>query len=372
MPRREWLEWVGWTSAFAGVIAEDKTELHNLEDLQRRLETALKRIQPPPADAVASPAPEANGVELFVDALLLQNGQTALRAFDNTWVSTDGKKLFVPGKPVAKCPPEMQSALKSVLTKLQTEFKGDIAGSDSDLQQLGAGENLIETATWRSTLSCRRQTAATLRMKWIMARTPLRFPMPFPAHRPTWTPIKRLLRQAQAERDKQTRDLATIEQALQSLTPMSDIADNTRLTSPENTSPIGNCVHWARNGMRNGTRLPAGKPLPGLCRVRPGLPLSGRKVIITPRFRIVRGGAVTWRSQLCCCIRMAAMRAFVLCPEGPVLPWEDTGRARSGLRLLIAQARELAVQRGALGLRIEPHLSPPRPSLLRNWSRAPD
>ena len=45
--------------------------------------------------------------------------------------------------------------------------------------------------------------------------------------------------------------------------------------------------------------------------------------------------------------------------------------ARSGLRLLIEQARELAVQHGALGLRIEPHLPPPRPSLLRNWTRAP-
>ena len=135
-PRREWLQWVGWTSAFAGVVAEDKTELHNLEDLQRRLETALKQIQPPPVNAVPSAAPEANGVELFVDALLLQNGQVALRAFDNNWISTDGKKLFTPGKPASPCPPEMQSVLKSVLTKLQTEFKSDIANSDNDLQQL--------------------------------------------------------------------------------------------------------------------------------------------------------------------------------------------------------------------------------------------
>ncbi len=62
---------------------------------------------------------------------------------------------------------------------------------------------------------------------------------------------------------------------------------------------------------------------------------------------------------------------FVLCPEGPVLPWDATTLARSGLRLLIAQARELAARHGALGLRIEPHLPPPRPSLLRNWNRAP-
>jgi peptidoglycan pentaglycine glycine transferase (the first glycine) len=62
---------------------------------------------------------------------------------------------------------------------------------------------------------------------------------------------------------------------------------------------------------------------------------------------------------------------FLICPEGPVLAWDDVPLARAGLRLLIAQAEELARQHGALGLRIEPHLPPPRPSLLRNWSRAP-
>ena len=62
---------------------------------------------------------------------------------------------------------------------------------------------------------------------------------------------------------------------------------------------------------------------------------------------------------------------FLLCPEGPVLPWDDPARAREGLRLLLTAAQTLAEQRGGLGLRIEPHLPPPRPSLLRNWTRAP-
>ena len=62
---------------------------------------------------------------------------------------------------------------------------------------------------------------------------------------------------------------------------------------------------------------------------------------------------------------------FIVCPEGPVLDWDNTAQARTGLRLLIEQARELSRQYGALGLRIEPHLPPPRPSLLRNWTRAP-
>lgn len=62
---------------------------------------------------------------------------------------------------------------------------------------------------------------------------------------------------------------------------------------------------------------------------------------------------------------------FLLCPEGPILPWHDTARAREGLRLLIRVAEQQAERHGGLGLRIEPHLPPPRPSLLRNWTRAP-
>jgi lipid II:glycine glycyltransferase (peptidoglycan interpeptide bridge formation enzyme) len=62
---------------------------------------------------------------------------------------------------------------------------------------------------------------------------------------------------------------------------------------------------------------------------------------------------------------------FLICPEGPVLPWTDVPAARAGLRLLTAAAEKLADQVHAVGLRIEPHLAPPRPSLLRNWSRAP-
>lgn len=58
---------------------------------------------------------------------------------------------------------------------------------------------------------------------------------------------------------------------------------------------------------------------------------------------------------------------MLLCPEGPVLPWDDTARARAGLKLIQAAAKEL----GGLGLRIEPHLPPPAPSLLRNWNRSP-
>lgn len=62
---------------------------------------------------------------------------------------------------------------------------------------------------------------------------------------------------------------------------------------------------------------------------------------------------------------------FLVCPEGPILPWNDREKARDGLRKLLAVAQGLAERKGGLGLRIEPHLPPPRPSLLRNWNRAP-
>ena len=79
----------------------------------------------------------------------------------------------------------------------------------------------------------------------------------------------------------------------------------------------------------------------------------------------LRGGAVLFSYAA------DAGEGFFLCPEGPVLPWGDTARARDGLRQILGAARVLADARGGLGLRIEPHLPPPAPSLLRNWTRSP-
>ena len=63
---------------------------------------------------------------------------------------------------------------------------------------------------------------------------------------------------------------------------------------------------------------------------------------------------------------------FFICPEGPVIPWEDLDRSRACLRLLQSEVLQLAEGgEGGVGLRIEPHIPPPRPSLLRNWNRAP-
>jgi lipid II:glycine glycyltransferase (peptidoglycan interpeptide bridge formation enzyme) len=62
---------------------------------------------------------------------------------------------------------------------------------------------------------------------------------------------------------------------------------------------------------------------------------------------------------------------FWICPEGPVLPWEEPAAARQGLRQILERVETLAKTHGGIGLRIEPHLPPPCPSVLRNWSRAP-
>lgn len=62
---------------------------------------------------------------------------------------------------------------------------------------------------------------------------------------------------------------------------------------------------------------------------------------------------------------------FLVCPEGPVLDWADSEGARARLRLLIDAARTIPEAQDVVGIRIEPNIPPPAPSLLRNWSRAP-
>lgn len=61
----------------------------------------------------------------------------------------------------------------------------------------------------------------------------------------------------------------------------------------------------------------------------------------------------------------------VYAPEGPVLPWHDEASARSGLRLILDQAREFAGPVGAVAFRIEPRLPRGKPRILRNWREAP-
>ena len=59
---------------------------------------------------------------------------------------------------------------------------------------------------------------------------------------------------------------------------------------------------------------------------------------------------------------------FAVCPEGPVLPWDDEHLCREALRGLIDLAKTFP---DVLGLRIEPHVQTPIPRVLRNWADAP-
>ena len=60
---------------------------------------------------------------------------------------------------------------------------------------------------------------------------------------------------------------------------------------------------------------------------------------------------------------------IAVCPEGPILDWDDAAGSRARLRSLIEAVR--ADFPRALSFRIEPHLSPTPPSILRNFQRAP-
>jgi lipid II:glycine glycyltransferase (peptidoglycan interpeptide bridge formation enzyme) len=58
-------------------------------------------------------------------------------------------------------------------------------------------------------------------------------------------------------------------------------------------------------------------------------------------------------------------------PHGPVLPWQDQELARTGLSLLISNLQENAHSMHCIGIRVEPNLVPPVPTVLRNFHKAP-
>jgi spermidine synthase len=139
--RRDWLSWVGWTSVLLPAVAQDKAELSHLQDLDRKLDSAIARLGQPPAGAAPLPPLPAGQVELFVDARLRQDGMAALRQADGIWLLTDGRSLTRdnPTDPRAQsmpCPSALAVALRSVIAKLQKEMTGDIAANEHDMQQI--------------------------------------------------------------------------------------------------------------------------------------------------------------------------------------------------------------------------------------------
>lgn len=135
--RRDWLSWVGWTSALSSVIREDKTELANLEDLSKRLEAAAVHVGSPAVGSYAADLP-ANAVELFASGILMRNGTVALRQPDGNWQETNGRQIWSRTKPEARtaCLPALNALLASVMTKLQKEFIADGKSDEHDLEVL--------------------------------------------------------------------------------------------------------------------------------------------------------------------------------------------------------------------------------------------
>jgi len=137
--RRDWLSWVGWTSAMASSVRDDETELRNLEDLDRRLTEAQKHLVLPPDDQPSSSRQNSTDVELFLDCVLTQDDRIAFRAPDDHWLHTDGKRLRTEQETTSGqgrvCPPALTALLKSVMDKLSKELAADSKSFASDLSQ---------------------------------------------------------------------------------------------------------------------------------------------------------------------------------------------------------------------------------------------
>ncbi len=134
--RQDWLSWVGWTSAMLPTVTEDRKELNNLQDLDRRLNAAFERLGNPPAGALAAPPPTAEEVELFIGCRLLVNGAIALREEKGGWLDANGTTLASEQKsgPSLPCPPLLNAALYSVLVKAEADRAGNVASNQHDME----------------------------------------------------------------------------------------------------------------------------------------------------------------------------------------------------------------------------------------------
>ena len=145
--RQDWISWVGWTSALLSTVGEDRRELTNLQDLDRRLHTAYDRLGAPPAAATVTPPPAAEEVELFIGCRLLANGDITLRDDKSVWLTTDGSTLTTgPARTSPRaCPPLLTAALYSILLKLDPDTTANLASDQHDLQQLATDLQALQS-----------------------------------------------------------------------------------------------------------------------------------------------------------------------------------------------------------------------------------
>ena len=131
--RRDWLDWVGWTSALFPIVQSDRNEMRNLNDLIVKLNLAQSRLQMPSPLAVSAVEP-VGSVELFAGAYLLPDGNVALRT-PKRWIYTAGKTI-IDGKTIKPCPKEISSLLLGVMKKLQKEFDADLKEEQINIMDL--------------------------------------------------------------------------------------------------------------------------------------------------------------------------------------------------------------------------------------------
>lgn len=134
--RQDWLSWVGWTGALLPSIKQDRQELENLQDLDKRLHTAYDRLGDPPAGATPAPALKPTETELFINCRLLPDGRITLRDDKGVWVTTDGSSLSGGQANSHAYPPLLNDVLYSILNKLQTEMQATILAGQNDLRDL--------------------------------------------------------------------------------------------------------------------------------------------------------------------------------------------------------------------------------------------
>src|SRR5438128_1706597 len=66
----------------------------------------------------------------------------------------------------------------------------------------------------------------------------------------------------------------------------------------------------------------------------------------TPRYGLFEGHDLIGGASLLS-YPAAEGEGFIICPEGPILPWDDRIRARQGLKLIVDRALRIARDRSA-------------------------
>ena len=140
--RRDWLSWAGWTSTMFSSVRADTEEFSNLQDLQRRLNGAIKNLGYS-SESASIPVPE-DAVELFVGCHILSDNRLAFYGPGGSASYCDGTTFVSPGGAKSPISPALKSAIAAVLRKMVTETQKDIASDKSERNSLHAEANATQ------------------------------------------------------------------------------------------------------------------------------------------------------------------------------------------------------------------------------------